>query len=515
MAKYLDNDGLLYFWQKIKAVFAQKTELPSASSTTPSMDGTGATGSSTDYARADHVHPTDTSRAPTSHASSATTYGKGTNGNYGHVKLSDATNATTAAASGGTAATPKAVSDALAAAKSYADTNDADTTYTLGTTGSGSSRKVTLTAGGSGSGTQSVDVPDTDTTYSDFTGATSSAAGAHGLVPAPAKGDQNDILFGDGEWDSVSGTTNANATIVTPKIQRSDGTALVSFSIYGASSTQSGAMVAADKAKLDGIDEGAQANQNAFSNVKVGSTTVAADSATDTIEFVAGANVTLTPDATDDKVTIAATHPAYDAATAAAVKVGRDATGHVVIGDALTASDVGAAASSHKHAASDVTSGTFDAARIPNLAASKITSGTLGVARGGTGVSTLGAGVVYHSASGTGALSIASAANLVSAIGNTAVNRATADASGNNIADTYAKKTDLAGMYRYMGSVANEAALPTTGMTTGDVYNIEAASSYGGAGANVAWNGTAWDSLGEIFTINSITNSEIDTIVAS
>ena len=50
------------------------------------------------------------------------------------------------------------------------------------------------------------------------------------------------------------------------------------------------------------------AHQNAFSNVKVGSTTVAADSAGDTLELVAGSNITLTPDATNDKVTIAATN---------------------------------------------------------------------------------------------------------------------------------------------------------------------------------------------------------------
>jgi hypothetical protein len=38
--------------------------LGQASSTTPVMDGTGAVGTSNSYARADHVHPTDTSRAP-------------------------------------------------------------------------------------------------------------------------------------------------------------------------------------------------------------------------------------------------------------------------------------------------------------------------------------------------------------------------------------------------------------------------------------------------------------------
>lgn len=47
-------------------------------------------------------------------------------------------------------------------------------------------------------------------------------------------------------------------------------------------------------------------HQSAFSNVKVGSSTVAADQAGDTLELVAGDNITLTPDTTNDKVTIAA-----------------------------------------------------------------------------------------------------------------------------------------------------------------------------------------------------------------
>lgn len=50
----------------------------------------------------------------------------------------------------------------------------------------------------------------------------------------------------------------------------------------------------------------AQANQNAFSNIKVGSTTISADTTTDTLELV-GSNVTITPDATNDKVTIGIT----------------------------------------------------------------------------------------------------------------------------------------------------------------------------------------------------------------
>lgn len=52
----------------------------------------------------------------------------------------------------------------------------------------------------------------------------------------------------------------------------------------------------------------AEANQNAFSNVKVGTTTVAADSKTDTLTLVAGSNVTITPDANTDTITIASTN---------------------------------------------------------------------------------------------------------------------------------------------------------------------------------------------------------------
>lgn len=46
----------------------------------------------------------------------------------------------------------------------------------------------------------------TDTTYSNMTGASTSAAGTAGLVPAPAAGDQEKFLRGDGTW-ATGGTT--------------------------------------------------------------------------------------------------------------------------------------------------------------------------------------------------------------------------------------------------------------------------------------------------------------------
>jgi hypothetical protein len=126
--KYLDYDGLLYFWQKLKNKFVAKetgkglstndfttalknkldgiasgaevnvqsdwsqttntaddfiknkptklsdftndsgfitsASIPSATTTTPKMDGTASVGSETKWAKGDHVHPSDTSRVP-------------------------------------------------------------------------------------------------------------------------------------------------------------------------------------------------------------------------------------------------------------------------------------------------------------------------------------------------------------------------------------------------------------------------------------------------------------------
>lgn len=106
------------------------------------------------------------------------------------------------------------------------------------------------------------------------------------------------------------------------------------------------------------------------------------------------------------------------------------------------------------------------------------------------------------------------------------VPQATADGSGNNIANTYATKSEVssgyaslkgaaftgavtvqeptaasnpatkqyvdnavAAVYKYKGSVANYAALPSSNQVVGDVYNVE------DTGDNYAWTGTDWDKL--------------------
>ena len=71
----------------------------------------------------------------------------------------------------------------------------------------------------------------------------------------------------------------------------------------------------AEKNKLSGIAAGAEVNQNAFSNIKVGSDTIEADAKTDTVEIVGTNHVTITADTTNDKLTIETDLSSKDAAS--------------------------------------------------------------------------------------------------------------------------------------------------------------------------------------------------------
>ena len=77
-------------------------------------------------------------------------------------------------------------------------------------------------------------VNEKDTTYGTFKGATSSADGGNGLVPGPKMANKDQFLKGDGTWGTPTNTTYNDAT-----------------------QSAHGLMTAADKKKLDGVAAGA------------------------------------------------------------------------------------------------------------------------------------------------------------------------------------------------------------------------------------------------------------------
>lgn len=59
--------------------------------------------------------------------------------------------------------------------------------------------------------------------------------------------------------------------------------------------------------------------------------------------------------------------------------------------------------------------------------------------------------------------------------------------------------TAISSVYKYKGTVANEGALPSEPTpATGDVYNVT------DTGMNYAWDGTKWDALGSVTTLETL-----------
>lgn len=154
----------------------------------------------------------------------------------------------------------------------------------------------------------------------------------------PVWGDATNVSYVDGTVIN-NGTKIGSLTIngishdiKVPKVEytpsSTSGTKIGTLTINGesndikvpvyqdASTSASGLMSASDKIKLNGIAAGAEVNQNAFSNILVGTTTITADGKTDTVTLSEGANITLTPNATNDTITIAAKDTTYSAGTA-------------------------------------------------------------------------------------------------------------------------------------------------------------------------------------------------------
>lgn len=280
---------------------------------------------------------------------------------------------------------------------------------------------------------------------------TANSTTAAGYVAAPTSSNANKVWKTDANG-SPAWRDDANTT-------------------YGvATPSANGLMSSVDKTKLNGIDTGAEVNQNAFSNVKVGSTTVAADSKTDTLELVAGSNVTLTPDATNDKVTIAAIVPTVtleiDCDTGSLETTG---TGFQLLGDGVVYTYTDGSSNNIVLIGFDLTKVLLPSAKgaangvCPLNASSKIDSTYL-------------------------------------------------PSYVDDVIEAYPRsgQTELSSTWLATGSTSGAAITPETGK----IYVLMADSTNYAANTQFRWGGSSYVKLSD-GGVSSITNAEIDTIVAA
>ena len=143
---------------------------------------------------------------------------------------------------------------------------------------------------------------ETTVSYSTTTQNLTTSAKTGSIILGEGATKQVDNSVGTGSTSTKLPTSKAVAAFVDGQI----GT--VTKTVTGHTGNSGIHMTSTEKTKLSGIATGAEVNQNAFSKVTVGSTTVSAGNKTDTLTLAAGNNVTITPDATNKKVTIAATN---------------------------------------------------------------------------------------------------------------------------------------------------------------------------------------------------------------
>lgn len=511
--KYLDYDGLLYFWQKIKNLFVtdvtydstnkkiQKTKAGTTSdvvtlstvatsgsyndlsnkptiparveksTTTPKMDGTASIGSETKFAAGDHVHPTDTSRAP---LASPTFTG-----------------------------TPKAPT----ASASTDNTQIATTAF------------VHDVVDALDTGVSDVKVNNVSVVSNGVANIPHAFTNKYGVIKL---GDELD----DGSLEIITfnSTTDMEQTWSVPYLQQNNE--IGAGYLPDATTSTKGAMSASDKTKLNGIASGAEVNQNAFSNVKVGSTTIAADSKTDTLELAAGSNITLTPDATNDKVTIAASHPTYTAFT------GKPTANQTPgFGSTFTISQI-------SQNASGQVSGTDRTVKIPNATATTSAAGLMSSAdktkldniSGDTLDLVAGSNVTIMPNTENGSLTISATDTTYTTGTASALNTGTSTTNqvwGAKIIADYVKatvETAVTGGASFQGTAPTSFA--PTNYKAGYYWVVGTAGTYVGqvceAGDMIfaiadgtSYSASKFDVVQTNLDITSITNAEIDTIVAS
>lgn len=226
--------------------------------------------------------------------------------------------------------------------------------------------------------------------------------------------------------------------------------------------------------------------KNVFGKVKVGSTTIEADTTQDTLELEAGSNVTLTPDATNDKVTIEATDTTYS-----------DFTG-------TTHGLVPATSASGAFLCSDATWRRF---RFYNVEGGSII--------GGQSVTNSGyIDTTFYSATDSlsGLMSSTDKAKVDKLVFNgNEIDSSILPSYVDDVIEAYPRtgQTELSSTWLSTSS-GGSALTPETGK----IYVLMADSTSYAANTQFRWSGSAYVKLAD-GGVSEITNAEIDTIVAS
>lgn len=452
MAKYLDNDGLLYLWQKIKDVFATKTAL---SEKVDKVSGKGL--STNDY--------TTTEKNKLSGIAS---------GAQANVIETVKVN--------GTALTPSSKAVNVTVPTKTSDITNDSGFITVADVPEGAAASTTTPKmdGTAKVGTETAFARGDHVHPSDTSRVPTSRKVAGHALSADVTLVKGDVGLGnvDNTADADKPVSTAQQTALNGKVDKVTGKGL-STNDY----------TTTEKNKLSGIASGAQVN--VIEGVSVNGTDL---TLTDKVADITVP--TKTSDLTNDSGYI--TSSSLPGATSTTPKMD---------GTAKVGTETTFARGDHVHPS--------DTSRVPTTrtVAGHALSADVTLAKGDVGL-----GNVDNTSDANKPVSTAQQTALdgkvdkVSGKGLSTNDYTTAEKNklaAFGAASTYALKTDITGMYKFKGSVETVSALPDTGQTVGDVYNVEA------SGMNYAWDGEAWDALGEIFTITSISNSDIDTIVAS
>ena len=118
--------------------------------------------------------------------------------------------------------------------------------------------------------------PNSDVSAIDTAVANSHTHSNKALLDTLALNEHNALTFSYGEDENRTTVELGSASIVVPSVGGVGGSA--------------GLMTATDKEKLDGIEAGAEVNENVFANVKVGVSTITASTKTDTVELASTTN---------------------------------------------------------------------------------------------------------------------------------------------------------------------------------------------------------------------------------